>query len=61
MYTIVKIETITKFLNYYSIDYLSLNSNIQAIIVVLSNILFLMFWFMVAYILYRIFLKVFDF
>lgn len=59
MYNIVKKDLIIKFLNYYGIDFLNLDINYQSIVVLLSNILFLLFWFIVAYILYRLFLKVF--
>lgn len=59
MYTIVKIETITSFLSYYNITYSSLSADSQALIVILANILFLIFWFIVAYVLYRLFLRFF--
>lgn len=59
MYSIVKIDLIKKFLLNYGIDYDLIDINFQSIIVILSNILFLVFWFIVAYILYRVFIKIF--
>ncbi len=59
MYSIVKVELISKFLAYYGVDFASISVDSRAIVVILANILFLLFWFIVAYILYRLFMKVF--
>lgn len=59
MYSIVKLDLIIKFLNNYGIDYNSLSLDYQSIVVILSNVLFLLFWFIVVYIMYRVVKKVF--
>ena len=59
MFSIVSLDTIKKFLEFYNISYDFLSLDIQSIIVILCNMLFLMFWFIVAYILYRIFIRLF--
>lgn len=60
MYTLIKEELIVKFLNYYSIDYSLLSLAEKSVVVILSNIFVLLFWFIVAYILYRVFVRIFD-
>lgn len=61
MYSIVKIELIDKFLLYYNIDYFSLSVDCQALIVILSNILVVLFFFVATYFLYRILCKFWDY
>ncbi len=61
MYTIVKLELIKKFLNYYDIDYDLLSIDVQAIICVLSNIFVVLFFFIMFYIVYRLLKKFFSF
>lgn len=60
MYSIVKEEAIKVFLNNYGIDYSLLSYDYQALIILLSNILFLIFWSIVFYILYRVFARIID-
>lgn len=60
MYSIVKEEAIKVFLNNYGIDYSLLSYDYQALIILLSNILFLLFWSIVFYILYRVFARIVD-
>ena len=59
MFTIVSIDTIKKFLEFYNIAYDSLSLDIQSLVVILCNMLFLLFWFIVAYILYRVLIRLF--
>ena len=59
MYSIVKLDLIIKFLSNYGINYNSLSLDHQALVVILSNVLFLLFWFIVVYIMYRVVKKVF--
>lgn len=59
MYSIVKLDLIIKFLSNYGINYNSLSLDYQALVVILSNVLFLLFWFIVVYIMYRVVKKVF--
>lgn len=60
MYSIVKLETINNFLSYYGVDINNLTSSQLGIISILSNILFLIFWFIVVYILYRVICRLFG-
>lgn len=53
MYPLVKEELIMKFLNYYSIDYSLLSMYEKSVISLLSNIVFILFWFIILYVLYR--------
>ena len=55
MYTVVSKEVIVDFLSKYDIDYSLLSFSEQSVIIILSNILFLVFWAIVFYILYRVF------
>lgn len=55
MYTVVSKEVIIDFLSKYDIDYSLLSYSEQSVIIILSNILFLVFWAIVFYILYRLF------
>ena len=59
MYSIVKLDLIIKFLSNYGINYNSLSLDYQALVVILSNVLFLLFWFIVVYIMYIVVKKVF--
>lgn len=60
MYSIIKLELIKNFLNNYSINYDLLSLDIQALIVVLSNILSILFFFVCFYITYRVLAKFLD-
>lgn len=55
MYTVVSKDVIVDFLSKYDIDYSLLSYSEQSVIIILSNILFLVFWAIVFYILYRLF------
>lgn len=55
MYSVVSKEVIVDFLSKYDIDYSLLSYSEQSVIIILSNILFLVFWAIVFYILYRVF------
>lgn len=55
MYSVVSKEAIVDFLSKYDIDYSLLSFSEQSVIIILSNILFLVFWAIVFYILYRAF------
>lgn len=58
MYSVVSKEAIVDFLSKYDIDYSLLSFSEQSVIIILSNILFLVFWFIVFYIFYRLFKKI---
>lgn len=58
--SIVKIDLIKDFLNYYSIDYDLLSLDTQALIVFIANILCLITVFIALYILYRLLAKFGD-
>lgn len=58
MYSVVSKEAIIDFLSKYDIDYSLLSYSEQSVIIILSNILFLVFWFIVFYIFYRLFKKI---
>lgn len=58
MYSVVSKDAIIDFLSKYDIDYSLLSYSEQSIIIILSNILFLIFWFIVFYIFYRLFKKI---
>lgn len=60
MYSIVKIELIKNYLNNYDIEYDLLSLDVQALIVVLFNILAVLFFFVCFYIMYRIIAKFID-
>ncbi len=60
MYILVSEKAIVQFLLKYNIDYFSLTFDTQAIICVCANILFLIFWSVVFYILYRLFVRILD-
>lgn len=61
MFSIVKIDIIKEFLNNYNIDYDLLTLDYQAIIVILSNILVVLFFFVCGYFIYRIALRMWSF
>lgn len=58
MYSVVSKEAIIDFLSKYDIDYSLLSYSEQSVVVILSNILFLVFWAVVFYIFYRLFKKI---
>jgi len=58
MYSVVSKEAIIEFLSKYDIDYSLLSYSEQSVIIILSNILFLVFWAVVFYIFYRLFKKI---
>lgn len=58
MYSLVKIELIKQFLANYSIDYEMLTLDTQAIVIILSNIFFLLTIFIGLYIIYRVLAKI---
>lgn len=58
MYSVVSKEAIIDFLSKYDIDYSLLSYSEQSVIIILSNILFLIFWAVVFYIFYRLFKKI---
>lgn len=60
MYSVVSEQAIIKFLSNYGIDYSLLTLSEQSIVVILGNILFLLFWSVVFYILYRVFARILD-
>lgn len=55
MYTFVNIDIIKSFLNYYDIVYDNLSSDSQAIVVLLSNLLYIFVLFLFIYIIIRLF------
>ena len=57
MFSLVKEELIIKFLSNYNIDYNLLTIYEKSNVVILSNILFILFWFVVIYIFYRFICK----
>ena len=62
MYSFVSIENITSFLNNFGLDYSLFTSFEQAIVILLSNILFLIFWFIIISFFYKLlyrFLRIF--
>ena len=58
MYTLVKESEIVLFLAKYGIDFLSLGAFEQAIIIVLSNIFFLLFWIFIISFSYKVICRV---
>ena len=58
MYSLVKIELIKQFLANYSIDYEMLTLDTQTIVILLSNIFFLLTIFIGLYIIYRVLAKI---
>ncbi len=59
MYFLLKKEWIISFLLNYGIDFEALSLADQSQIIFLAHIFFLLFWFIVAYVLYRVFIRLF--
>lgn len=59
MYFLLKKEWIVSFLLNYGIDFEMLSLAEQSQVILLSHIFFLLFWFIVAYVLYRVFIRLF--
>lgn len=57
MYTLVSLDMIKAFLLKFEIDFTLFNSYEQAIVILLANIFFCLFWFFILYILYRILVR----
>lgn len=60
MYVFASLEMIIAFFLKYNIDITILGSYEQAILIVLCNILVLLFYFFVFYVVYKIIFKIID-
>ena len=59
MFTLVSINMITSFLLKFNIDFTLFSPYEQAMIIILSNIFFCLFWFVILYVIYRILVRLF--